>query len=250
MEQKVTVLIVEDEKHHAMVLRKLIENLDYEVMDWATNAPDAIRLIAEKKPDIVLIDIILKTGRHGFEVAKYIKEHAPQTPFIFMTSLTDKETVREAALFNPNAYLPKPYKSNELFVAIEMALAKPVMQEGDPENTDDRINDVLRNGCVFVRTKQTLIVKVPLAAIMYFEADRNYCNVHSSEKKYTIRKTLTYIEEKMDNIEFIRVHKSYIVNAKYIQKINYDTIFLPNNHEVPLGRTYKDVIEQKIKEIS
>jgi DNA-binding LytR/AlgR family response regulator len=246
MERKVTVLIVEDEKHHALVLRKMTEKLGYEVVGWASDAKEALAMLFEKRPDVVLLDIQLAVGHEGFDVAQHINDNFMKTPFIFMTSLIDRATLQEAAKLKPHAYLPKPYKADELLAAIEMAVFN---DESEMEAVIDKADDALRNGFVFVRTKQPMMIKVPLADILYFEADRNYSNFYSTDAKYTIRRNLSYVEDRIESSDFIRIHKSYIINARYIRSINYDTVFLVNAKEIPLGRTYKDELEKKITDL-
>lgn len=247
MEKQVTVLLVEDERHHAVVLQKMVEKLEYAVVGWATNVKEAQLMIEEQRPDIILLDIHLQKGYEGFEVAKYINDNQLAIPFIFMTSLMDKQTIHEAAKLKPHAYLPKPYKTNELFASIEMAILDKNSSDVEDDNLED---DALKNGCVFVRTKRTTIVKVLLSDIMYFESDKNYCNFYIKEKKYTIRRTLAYVEAQLDSQDFIRVQKSYIVNVRYIAKVMTASVFLHDNTEIPIGRTYKDGIVGKIKPMS
>jgi DNA-binding LytR/AlgR family response regulator len=247
MEKQVTVLLVEDERHHAVVLQKMVEKLEYAVVGWAANVKEALFMIAEQKPDIVLLDIHLQKGYEGFEVAKYINSNNLAIPFIFMTSLMDKQTIHEAAKLKPHAYLPKPYKANELFASIEMAILGKNSNEAEAEEGED---DALKNGCVFVRTKRTLFIKVLISDIMYFESDKNYCNFYEKEKKYAIRRTLAYVETHLDSSDFIRVQKSYIVNIRYIDRVTITSVFLHNGTEIPIGRTYKESIAEKIKPIS
>lgn len=247
MEKKVTVLIVEDEKHYAILLRKMTESLGYEVVGWASNVLEALQLIVENRPDVVLLDINLATGTEGFEVAQYLKDNFLNTPFIFMTSLIDKATLQQAGKLKPHAYLPKPYRANELFAAVETAIIndEEAIAMVEEEDTDD----ALRNGCVFVRTQQTFMIKIQLADIILFEADRNYTTFFSAEKKYTIKRNLSYVENRIEADNFLRVHRSYIVNAHHIQKVSYYKIILSNNMEISLGRAYKESIEKFLEKI-
>lgn len=96
----------------------------------------------------------------------------------------------------------------------------------------------------FVRT-QNVLVRVKVKDIRYIHADGNYCYLFTDKKKYAIKLSLTRLMQRLPNKEFLRIHKSYIVQLKDVDKID-----LSNNNlclqdtSIPIGRAYRpDLME-------
>lgn len=122
----IKLLIVEDESIVALDIKHRAEALGYEVVGIAASGEEAIELAREKKPDIVLMDIILKSEMDGIEAAEIIKrEH--DIPVVYLTAYSDKETLERAKLTEPFGYLIKPFEDRELHSTIEVAIYKHKM---------------------------------------------------------------------------------------------------------------------------
>ncbi|HWU84204.1 MAG TPA: EAL domain-containing protein [Rhodocyclaceae bacterium] len=121
------ILIVEDEAIVALDLRQHLEDMGYGVAGIAENATDAIALAESTAPALTLMDISLKGDVSGIEAAETLaREH--QIPVVFLTSFSDRETVRKAARAEPFGYLTKPFQAHELHATIEVALYKAQME--------------------------------------------------------------------------------------------------------------------------
>ena len=117
------ILIVEDERIIAIDLQGRLTRFGYPKPVIATNGIDALKEIEIRKPDIILMDIMLSSGFDGIETANIInKKH--NIPIIFLTAYSDEKTLERAKEAEPAAYLLKPFKERELFTTIEMALFK------------------------------------------------------------------------------------------------------------------------------
>lgn len=116
------VLIVEDAVIIAEDLAASVEELGYEVVGIADNAPEAFALIEAKQPHIALLDINLGTEVDGLDIAKVLNEKY-QLPFIFITAFSSKQTQEKIALLNPKGYLVKPFETEELDEELAKALA-------------------------------------------------------------------------------------------------------------------------------
>ncbi|WP_332912932.1 response regulator [Algoriphagus boritolerans] len=119
---KLKILIVEDELVIAEDLRETLEELGYEVCGIAISSREALALIEEKSPDLALLDIQIKGGKDGIELAAEINENY-HLPFLMLTSHADIQTINRAKEVNPYGYLVKPFNEKEILAGIELAMA-------------------------------------------------------------------------------------------------------------------------------
>lgn len=117
------ILLVEDDDIIARVEDWRLKNLGYTVCGRATNSAEAMELVANKKPDIVLMDINIKGDTDGIETTKMIKT-AFNIPVIYVTSHSDGATLERAKETKPDGFILKPFEDNDLRIAIELALTK------------------------------------------------------------------------------------------------------------------------------
>ena len=121
------IYVVEDEAIIALEIKRSIIKLGYAFVGMASNYDDALQGIKETKPDLILIDIMLRESRNGIEIAKALNNSHP-APIIFLTSVTDEQTMQEAILTAPASYLLKPFRREELQSAILLSLYKVSLQ--------------------------------------------------------------------------------------------------------------------------
>jgi diguanylate cyclase (GGDEF)-like protein/PAS domain S-box-containing protein len=117
------ILITEDEKITALDLQKTLERLGYTVVDSVACGEDSIASTRQNTPDLVLMDIHLKTEMLGTEAAKVIHDEMG-IPVVFLSAYSDRSVVKEAGESTPYGYLIKPYDPREIDATIQVALAK------------------------------------------------------------------------------------------------------------------------------
>ncbi len=117
------ILIVEDEGIVASDIAKCLEGFGFEVSGIAASAEDAMAAVAFKNPDLVLIHITIEGPVDGIQAAHEIHK-LYELPIIFLTAHGDRDTIERAKAIAPFAFLPKPFKPNELKNAIEIALRR------------------------------------------------------------------------------------------------------------------------------
>jgi diguanylate cyclase (GGDEF)-like protein/PAS domain S-box-containing protein len=120
---KVSVLIVEDDNIIAEDLGSTLERLGYEVLSTASSGEDAVRKARAAKPDLVLMDIVLKGRMDGIKAADRIMKEL-DIPVVYLTSHSDPDTIRRAKETGPFGYLLKPYEQRDIQVALETAVSK------------------------------------------------------------------------------------------------------------------------------
>ncbi|HEX2531265.1 MAG TPA: EAL domain-containing protein [Burkholderiaceae bacterium] len=121
------ILIVEDEAIVALDLAAQLEEMGYEVCGTADNGMDAIAYAWDMRPDLILMDIVIKGELDGVDIARHIN-NGMKIPVIFLTAYSDIQTVERAAATAPYGYLTKPFQARELRAAIEVALYKAALE--------------------------------------------------------------------------------------------------------------------------
>jgi PAS domain S-box-containing protein len=123
---EVKILLVEDESIEAMDIKRTLESFGYDVPYIALSGEEAVEKALSIMPDLILMDIILKGDNDGIEAATQIKEL--NIPVIYLTAHSEASTIERAKLTEPYGYIIKPYDSNELKYAIELAIYKNKMK--------------------------------------------------------------------------------------------------------------------------
>ena len=224
------ILIVEDELIIANFLKELIEKLDYKVVAIAMDYEDTILEIVKSKPNLILLDINLNCPINGIDIAHIINTKY-KIPFIFTSSYSDTSTLERVATTNPLNYLVKPYKKEQLYSVLKLAGQKKL----EDEKTD--------RATLFIKDKNKY-KKIEMKNIQWIKADGNYLEIHTQKQILLIRATISNFTKNLNN-NFIRTHKSYIVNIDCITKIegNRLTILTEN---IPISKMYKDPLFEKL----
>lgn len=231
---KKSILIVEDEAVISYDLSMILKKLGYQVAGVAVSFEQAIAIIASKRIDLVLLDVVLKGERSGIDVAKALND-TNEIPFIFITSLYDKKTVESVQETDPAGYIVKPFKEIDLGVTISLAWRK---QKFNNQTLDSTFEKKL-----FVREKG-IITPISPDDIYYIKADNNYATIYTAAAKYVTPKTLKKVEEQLNNVSFCRIHKTYLINLSKIDLIEQSVVFIKGD-ALPIGYAYrKDLFER------
>jgi len=245
---KTSVLVVEDESIVAKDIQQSLVKLGYNVLGTASTGEKAIALATELKPDIVLMDIMLKGSLTGIEAAAEIKKNE-DIPVIFLTAYADEGTLAKAKVTEPYGYIIKPFKEIDLHTSIEMALYKH-KREVEIVKERDLLYSIVENkdskDYIFVKSNSRLI-KLNTKEIYYIEALKDYVVINTLNSRYTIHSTMKDIEKKMPVSDFIRVHRSFIVRIDKIASINLPNLILENEKKIiPIGGSYKDDLVNRL----
>ncbi len=117
------VLVVEDEIIVADDIRRTLQKLGYAVPSVVSSGEDAIKEVEKNKPDLVLMDIMLKGEMDGIQTAGQINSRF-NIPVVYLTAYSDEKILERAKATEPFGYIIKPFKKRELHITIEMALTK------------------------------------------------------------------------------------------------------------------------------
>ena len=164
---------------------------------------------------------------------------------MFLTSSKDRQIFERAKLTKPFSFLMKPFNELEILYAMEMAVEK-FYEQLNVFHSEDQ-NTVVSNDSLFIKKKKAL-KKVYMEDIVYIEVEDRYCNIITDTEKFVILISLTKIMELLDQTQFIRTHRNFIVNSSKIMEIvlSDNLIVLKGSHHVTLSEKYKDVISKFI----
>ena len=214
----IKILIVEDEMIIGANISLQLSELGYEVTGIVPRGEEALIHMKQNKPDIVLLDIQLKGELDGIETAKQMQEKN-DIPIIYLTANTDDYYFARAKETNPYAFISKPFKKLDLQHAIELTVSRMMMNKDEDENQNDNCESpFVLSDSIFVRRNDKMI-KILINDIYYFEADRNYCKIYSKTKDCLLVMTLKDIDEKLPKEQFLRIHRSYIVNLSHVDEV-------------------------------
>lgn len=244
-----SILVVEDESIVAKDIKLNLEKLGYKVVGTVATGEKAIEQSIELKPDLILMDIMLKGKMSGIEATAFIKENL-NIPVVYLTANADDATVDKAKYTEPHGYIIKPFTPTDLHTAVEMALHK-FGKEQDVKKERDLLYQIVENrdnkNSFFVKAKSKL-VKLNTTDIFFVEALKDYVVINTTGTRYTIHSTMKDIEKKLPSDQFMRVHRSFIVRVDKIVAIEQsNTLILENDKKaIPIGGSYKDDLLQRI----
>jgi len=247
--EKVKILIVEDELLIAEDIRMQLINLGYCVSGMAVSYNEALNSIMQDLPDLVMVDINIDGNKDGIELGNFLHNEA-EIPFIYLTSHADSKTVDRAKQTNPDAYLLKPFKSENLYISIEIALANATKtnkyNDIEKKLNKDENQDFLLKDCVFIK-KDQIFVKVKLNEILFIKSEGNYLDLYTSNgKKHFIRSSMKYFGDFLLNKSFFKCHMSYMVNLNFIDEFA-PTFLKIGKYEVPIAKNRKEELLSKMQ---
>jgi two-component system response regulator LytT len=233
--------IVEDEVIIADHMADILIKLGYEVIEPADSYAEAIQMIEQKMPDLLLLDIQLKGKRDGIDLAAKINDEY-HIPFIFLTANADAATVERAKNVNPSSYLIKPFTKDDLYTAIEICMHN--FSGLSPSKSSNASNNFIVSNALFIKEGQHFN-KVKFADILYLESEHVYVKVHTANKVFLIRNSLQKYLENFDENYFLRIHRSYAINLEHIQSVNSEYVII-NCVTLPVGKSYKDQLLDRL----
>jgi DNA-binding LytR/AlgR family response regulator len=246
---KTNVLVVEDESIVSKDIQYSLKKLGYNVVGAASTGEKAFELASTTKPDIILMDIMLKGDINGIETAERVKEEL-NIPVIYLTAYADEATLAKAKVTEPYGYIIKPFKEVDLHTSIEMALYK-FSKEREVLQERDLLYSLIESKessteFIFVKSKSRL-VKINTVDIYFVEALKDYVAINTLESRYTIHSTMKDIVKKLPDDQFIRVHRSFIVRIDKIAAIEYPNLQLEKDKKnIPIGGSFREELIKKL----
>ena len=244
-------LIIDDEFLARRRVEKLLSYFPYvKLIGEAKNGSDAVALIKVKAPDLIFLDVEMPDFG-GFDVINKLDQQTPR-PYIIFTTAYDHYAVKA---FEVHAidYLLKPLEIERFEAAIERARQQITLKKSEETNAKilqmlsqmDTSYDQYKD--FFEIKEKGRLIKVQVENIYLIVANGNYLELITADKKYLYRSTMHAITEELNPNEFLRVHRSYLLNTRYIQSCKYLNnneyrFLLKNKKEILSSRGYKDQV--------
>jgi two-component system response regulator LytT len=246
----IQILVVEDESIVRKDIERSLTKLGYVVCGQADTGEKAIELADQLKPDLALMDIMLKGNMTGIEAAEIIKSHR-DIPVIFLTAYADDATLSKAKVTEPHGYILKPFKEIDVHTTIELALHKHKKdQEIKVENELLRsLMNYKSNAEHLFLKHQSRLMKINAADVFYVEALKDYVQIITRDQKFIVHTTMKDVEKKLPGKIFQRVHRSFIVNMEKVLYIQAGDLVIAEGNvqrEIPVGGNYRDELAERI----
>ena len=215
MSGKLKTIIIDDEKLARDIVKRYASKIDtLEIIEECSNGFDGIKAITSHKPDLIFLDIQMPK-LNGFEMLELLDEK----PKIIFTTAFDQYALKA---FDVNAidYLLKPFSEERFAEAVNKVLKEQTgvsnaRVEKLKSHFDEEIEFLDR---VIVKQNQKINI-IPIEKVIYFEAQDDYVMIHTDDGKYLKQKTMKYFEDHLDPKDFIRIHRSSIVNISRVKEI-------------------------------
>ncbi len=209
----IRVLIVDDEEPARAILREFLADYpQFVVAGECANGYEAVKAVAEQKPDLVFLDIQMPK-LDGFEVLDLLD---PKPKVVFVTAY-DEYAIRAFEVHAVD-YLLKPFTAarfGEVIAHVEQVVRGREAQPIESVSAAAARRPLQR---IAFREGGTIEV-VPVQRIDYVEAQDDYVHVFSRGAKHVKQQTLSELEAVLDPTRFVRVHRSYIVNLESLAKV-------------------------------
>ncbi len=223
-------IIIEDQPPAQRVLKKYIEDIGS--LTLKATFPDALQAMQYLKSeavDLMFLDIHLPKIS-GIDFLKTL----PNSPHVILTTAFSDYAL-ESYEFNVVDYLLKPFSFQRFVKAVSKV---PIKMQ--PEQNSEAIENNQQNRKeLFIKSGYEHI-KVMIEDIIYIKSDADYTEIHNAEKKYLSSEPLRYWLENLDQNQFVRIHKSFIINSSKIVKVSGNQVYLNNELTIPIGRSYKE----------
>src|ERR1051326_435717 len=251
MPNKIGILVVEDENIVAKDIQQSLKKLGYEVLGVCSTGQDAMDKAEQTKPNLVLMDIMLKGDISGIEAAEYVRTKL-HIPVIFLTAYADSSTLSKAKVTEPYGYIIKPFKEIDLQTNIEIALYKHEKAKESQREKDflySLVEAKSTKDVIFVKSNLKL-VKIYTKDIYYLEALKDYVTINTKSNRYIVHSTMKEIEKKFPPAEFVRAHRSFIVRIDKIAAIDHNFLVLDDiQKQIPISASYHDELQKRLNMI-
>lgn len=224
---KCKVLIVEDEVLISEHLKRIVQNSGYRPLEICGDYNQAMELLKTETPDMAFLDIRMNGVDEGVEVAMHLRTLG--IPFVFVTSFSDKETLKKAVSQQPLGYVLKPFDTDDIkehLKVLEAAITGNFITLGSVNNKE----------------------RIAIKDILWLRSENVYVELQCADRIHVHRAKLSEIHNSLPNHLFVRTSQSHIVNLAHVKSVSSETILL-DSYEIPLSKKYKKEVFDRFAEL-
>lgn len=191
-----------------------------------SNYDAALKQLYNTKFDLYIIDLKLNNLFSGFDLSEYIEDDT--SPLIFVSAYINDEIHDKINLLKNAAYLVKPFHEYTLESTIRTLIKNKVYLES-------------KNQLFRISNQQSIAID----SIIYIEVDKNYCILHTSEKKHIVKISMSQILRKLPQDKFLLIHRNFAVHYLHIKSIDIskDILVTSNNIKLTISKRQGKIVK-------
>lgn len=235
----IKVIIIDDEPLARSMVREGLSSLaGFEIVAECGDGFEGMKSIQQHTPDLIFLDIQMPKIS-GFEMLELLEK----PPAVIFITAFDEFAIKA---FEANAidYLLKPFSKERFDAALKKFITK---RGGEPEiKSTQKLLDTVsqaapQNMRIVVKSGNKIKI-ISLPEVIYFEAADDYVNVVTAEGSFLKNKTMNFFEHSLDPLQFVRIHRSYILNVQQITRIEvYEkesyVAILKSGKQIPVSKS-------------
>lgn len=232
----IKAILIDDEALARDIVKHYLKAFpEIEVVAECSDGFEGLKSIAQHQPDLIFLDIQMPKIS-GFEMLELVENR----PSVIFTTAFDEYAIKA---FEVNAvdYLLKPIEQGRFEQAMQKLPSKLAKGDDSQELLETASLSPAQNNRVVVKNAGVIKI-IPVEAIHYLEADDDYVKLSTTEGNFHKNKTMSFFEQTLDAAQFIRIHRSYIINLAQVTKIelkekeNY-VVLLKSGIWLPVSKT-------------
>lgn len=251
----IQTLIADDELLARQKLRQLLRSEpDIEIAGEASSAREVYELVQATTPQLLFLDVRMP-GMDGLDVVTELSSCTSiKLPRLILTTAYDHYALRAFEL-NATDYLLKPFSADRLHTAVSRAREQILRGErpGDHPAAEDAKSGQYTGRIVFKSRGRILFL--PVSDIRWISAEENYVRICTGNETHLLRETMASMEQRLDPKLFLRVHRSAIVNLRYVKEVRSESrgdfmVHLVNGQKLAMSRSYRARVSELLKRAS
>lgn len=209
----IRTILIDDEPLARDVVKHYLKNFaDVEIVAECSDGFEGLKAITQFRPDFIFLDIQMPRI-NGFEMLELVEN----PPAVIFTTAFDEFAIK-AFEVNAADYLLKPIEQERFDQAMQKLPAKLKQADFSHELLETAAMSPAQHHRVVVKTNGIIKI-IPVDDIHYFEADDDHVKISTTEGHFFKNKTMSFFEKTLDNAQFIRIHRSYMINLGQVNKI-------------------------------
>jgi two-component system, LytTR family, response regulator len=233
----IKTILIDDEPLSREIIKSYLKKFpSVEVVEECNDGFEGVKAIQQHQPELIFLDIQMPKI-NGFEMLELVQ---PMPAVIFITAFD--EFALKAFEANAIDYLLKPVAEDRFEKAIHKFLDKSIPTETQTTDLLEKMGQSpAQNNRIVVKTGSKVKI-IPVHEIQYLEADDDFVKIITSEGTFLKNKTMSFYEQTLDSLQFVRVHRSYIVHISQITKIEpyqkeTHMAILRGGQQIPISKT-------------
>jgi two-component system, LytTR family, response regulator len=247
----IQAIVADDEVLARQKLRQLLRaEPDIEIVGECATARETVELTRAAKPDLLFLDVRMP-GMDGFDIIGALElDRGVTMPGIIFTTAYDQYALRA---FEVHAldYLLKPFTPERLQAAIQRVRERP---SADPASDAAHNHNGRSPGHTtrMVFKSRGRILFLPVSEIRWVGAEENYVRLAAGNETHLLRETMTHLEQRLDPHQFLRVHRSFMVNLNYVKEVRTDAegdaaVIMQDGQRIAMSRNFKSRILDRFR---